>query len=101
MWFKKKEIIEKKGILESYDDKRHNYYFDIIKSMSNGANMQFTTVIVLKKVSYGYYQLGDVIVWFDDRMHKALLEVDIASYNDSSKNLIITTDKDRLASYKN
>lgn len=106
-WNKSKETInlETKSAVEKlneYKQKRTQYYTEMIKSMSDGAANQFTTVFILEKMKnhYGYYSHDSVVVYYDMDIHKELLKHDIATYSDSNGNIVVTIDEDRLSQFK-
>jgi hypothetical protein len=91
-----KSIQTFKEKMETYKNKRHHYYLDVIISLIEGSVKQFSGVINLECVSYGYYSLDDVIIYYNNDIKDALLAMGIASYNDSSGGLVITIDEDRV-----
>ena len=106
-WNKSKETVnlETKSAFEKlneYKQKRTQYYTEMIKSMSDGAANQFTTVFILEKMKnhYGYYSYDSVVVYYDTDIHKELLKHDIATYSDSNGNIVVTIDEDRLSQFK-
>lgn len=106
-WNKSKETInlETKSAVEKlneYKQKRTQYYTEMIKSMSDGAANQFTTVFILEKMKnyYGYYSYDSVVVYYDTNIHKELLKHNIATYSDSNGNIVVTIDEDRLSQFK-
>jgi hypothetical protein len=106
-WNKTKEIVnlETKSAVEKlneYKHKRTQYYSGMIKSMSDGAANQFTTVFILEKMKnyYGYYSYDNVVVYYDMDIHKELLKHNIATYTDSPGNIVVTIDEDRLSQFK-
>ena len=106
-WNKSKDIanLETKSSVEKlneYKQKRTQYYTEMIKSMSDGAANQFTTVFILEKMKnyYGYYSYDSVVVYYDTNIHKELLEHNIATYSDSNGNIVVTIDEDRLSQFK-
>jgi L-rhamnose mutarotase len=105
MWGNKTKEVETKSSIEKlneYKHKRTQYYSEMIKSMSDGAVSQFTSVFILEKIKqhYGYYSLDGSIVYYDDDTHRELLKYDIATYPDSSGNIVVTVDQDRLRQFK-
>lgn len=105
-WNKSKDIItETKSAVEKlneYKHKRTQYYTEMIKSMSDGAANQFTTVFILEKMKnyYGYYSYDNVVVYYDTDIHKELLKHNIATYSDSTGSIVVTIDEDRLKQFK-
>lgn len=106
-WNKTKDIVnlETKSAVEKlneYKNKRTRYYTEMIKSMSDGAVNQFTNVVVLCKMKThtGYYSYGDVVVYYDDKIHRELLNHNIATYPDSTGNIVVTIDEGRLSQFK-
>ena len=106
-WNKSKDIIimgTKSAVekLNEYKQKRTQYYTEMIKSMSDGAANQFTTVFILEKMKnhYGYYSYDNVVVYYDTEIHKELLKHKIATYSDSNSNIVVTIDEDRLKQFK-
>ena len=106
-WNKSKETVnlETKSAVEKlneYKQRRTQYYTEMIKSMSDGAVNQFTTVFLLEKMKnhYGYYSYNNVIVYYDMDIHKELLKHNIATYVDSPGNIVVTVDEDRLRQFK-
>lgn len=108
-WNKSKETVnlETKSAVEKlneYKQKRTQYYTEMIKSMSDGAANQFTTVFILENIKshYGYYSYDDsVVVYYDTDIHKELLKHNIATYSDSTGNIVVTIDEKMLSQFKN
>lgn len=94
-----KSAVEK---LNEYKQKRTQYYSEMIKSMSDGAANQFTTVFILEKMKNysGYYSYDSVVVYYDMDIHKELLKHNIATYTDSPGNIVVTIDEGRLKQFK-
>lgn len=106
-WNKSKETVnlETKSAVEKlneYKQKRTQYYTEMIKSMSDGAANQFTTVFILEKMKnyYGYFSYDSVVVYYDTEIHRELLKHNIATYVDSTGNIVVTIDEDRLSQFK-
>jgi hypothetical protein len=96
-----KKPISFNEIIDEYEKNRQIYYLELIINLMEGSAKQFMGVINLERISYGYYQLDDVIIWWDKDMCAELLKHNIASYNDSSDGLVITINKDRVNNLKN
>jgi hypothetical protein len=97
-----RKAAEMKFKLERLKRERHDYYLKLIIDLMEGAHQSFTEVINLSRVKgvYGYYQIDDTIIYYDDTIKKALLEEDISSYFDSSNGLIVTSNADRVSHQK-
>lgn len=88
--------------LNEYKKKRNHYYYELIKSIIDGAVNQCTDVIILEKIKghYPHYSHSDVVIYYDEDIHKLLLHDDIASYADSNNNIVVTVDPHRVSQFK-
>ena len=88
--------------LNDYKKKRNNYYYELIKSIMDGAVSQCTSVVVLEPIKnhYPHYSYNSVVIYYDDDIHKMLLDDDIAAYADSSNNIVVTIDEQRVSQFK-
>ena len=105
MWNSKPKTTEplsRIDILNEYKKNRNQYYYELIKSIMDGAVIQCTSVVVLEPIKnhYPHYSYNDVVIYYDDNIHKMLLDDDIASYADSSNNIVITIDPQRVSLFK-
>ena len=105
MWNSKPKTTEplsRIDILNEYKKNRNQYYYELIKSIMDGAVSQCTSVVVLEPIKnhYPHYSYNDVVIYYDDNIHKMLLDDDIASYADSSNNIVITIDPQRVSLFK-
>jgi hypothetical protein len=105
MWNSKPKTTEplsRIDILNEYKKNRNQYYYELIKSIMDGAISQCTDVVLLEPIKnhYPHYSYNDVVIYYDDNIHKMLLDDDIASYADSSNNIVITIDPQRVSLFK-
>jgi hypothetical protein len=86
----KREIVEttekmsRVDKLKNYKKKRNKYYYELIKSIMDGA----------------VNQCNSVVIYYDEDIHKMLLDDDIAAYADSSNNIVVTIDPQRVSQFK-
>jgi hypothetical protein len=96
------ETLSRIDILNEYKKKRNQYYYELIKSIMDGAVSQCTIVVLLEPIKqhYPHYSYNSVVIYYDDTIHKMLLDDDIASYADSSGNIVVTIDPQRVSQFK-
>ena len=105
MWNTKPKTIKPLSrieILNEYKKKRNQYYYELIKSIMDGAASQCTNVVILEPIKnhYPHYSYNDVVIYYDDNIHKMLLDDDIAAYADSNNNIVVTIDPQRVSQFK-
>ena len=105
MWNSKPKTIEPLSrieILNEYKKKRNQYYYELIKSIMDGAVSQCTSVVLLEPIKHHYphYSYNSVVLYYDDNIHKMLLDDDIAAYADTSNNIVVTIDSQRVSQFK-
>ena len=101
----KKETTEKVSRvdkLKEYKKNRNKYYCELIKSIMDGAVSQGTSVVVLEPIKnhYPHYSYDSVVIYYDDDIHKMLLDDDIAAYADTANNIVVTIDEQRVSQFK-
>jgi hypothetical protein len=96
------ETLSRIDILNEYKKKRNQYYYELIKSIMDGAVSQCTDVVILEPIKnhYPHYSYNDVVIYYDDTIHKMLLDDDIAAYSDSSNHIVVTIDPQRINNLK-
>jgi len=104
---KAKEDMKPKGEkmkdnLQELKVEMNNYYFNRILQLLDGSHRMGSGVIVLEKIKgwYGYYGIDDTIVYYDKNIAAKLYEEGIASYNDSTGSLVVTTAEYRVNQMK-
>lgn len=105
MWNSKPKISEPLSRAEKlmeYKKNRNQYYYELIKSIMDGAVSQCTSVVVLEPIKnhYPHYSYNSVVIYYDQDIHKMLLEDDIATYADTSNNIVVTIDPQRVSQFK-
>ncbi len=88
--------------LNEYKKKRNVYYYELIKSIIDGAVSQCNSVVLLEPIKnhYPHYSYNGVMIYYDEDIHKMLLEDDIAAYADSSNHIVVTVDPQRVSQFK-
>jgi hypothetical protein len=96
------EKVSRVDKLNDYHKNRNKYYYELIKSIMDGAVSQCTDVVLLEPIKnhYPHYSYNDVVIYYDDDIHKMLLDDDIAAYADSSNNIVVTFDPQRVSQFK-
>jgi|TARA_R110000868_G_C10812989_1_gene757997 hypothetical protein len=96
------EKVSRVDKLNDYKKKRNKYYYELIKSIMDGAVSQCTSVVVLEPIKnhYPHYSYNSVVIYYDDDIHKMLLDDDIAAYADTSNNIVVTIDSQRVSQFK-
>jgi hypothetical protein len=110
MWFHNptrptKETTEKVSRVDKLNDykkNRNKYYYELIKSIMDGAVSQCTSVVILEPIKnhYPHYSYNSVVIYYDEDIHKMLLDDDIATYADTSNNIVVTIDSQRVSQFK-
>ena len=97
------EKVSRVDKLKEYKEKRNKYYCELIKSIMDGAVSQCTSVVLLEPIKnhYPHYSYDDnVVVYYNEDIHKMLLDDDIATYADSGNNIVVTIDPQRVSQFK-
>ena len=91
-----------KSDIKRQDREQYDYYFNKILDLMTGSHKMGMSVINLEKIQgwCHYYGIDDTIVYWDNDIRDSLLEEGIASYNNSSDGLVITTSEDRVNNMK-
>jgi hypothetical protein len=91
-----------KEMVSEIDKAQHEFYFNRIIQLIEGSHKMGMSVIVLGQIKEWchYYGIDDTIIYWSTEMRDALLEEGIASYNDSSGSLVITTADYRVKTMK-
>ncbi len=99
---KKVEKTTRVDKLNDYKKKRNKYYYELIKSIMDGAVSQCTSVVLLEPIKnhYQHYTYNDVVIYYDEDIHKMLLDDDIATYADSTNYIVVTIDEQRVSQFK-
>jgi hypothetical protein len=99
---KKVEKPTRIGKLKDYKNNRNKYYYELIKSIMDGAVSQCTSVVLLEPIKnhHPHYSYNGVVIYYDEDIHKMLLDDDIAAYADSSNNIVVTIDEQRVTQLK-
>jgi hypothetical protein len=105
MWNSKPKTTEplsRIDILNEYKKKRNQYYYELIKSIMDGAASQCTDVVLLEPIKnhYPHYSHNDVVIYYDGDIHKMLLDDGIAAYSDSNNHIVVTFDPQRVSQFK-
>jgi hypothetical protein len=105
MWNSKPKTTEplsRIDILNEYKKKRNQYYYELIKSIMDGAASQCTDVVLLEPIKnhYPHYSYNGVAIYYDEDIHKMLLDDGIATYADTSNNIVVTIDEQRVSQFK-
>jgi len=104
MWNSKQiKSLSRTDKLKEYKEKRNKYYYELIKSIMDGAVSQCTDVVLLEPIKnhYRHYSYNDVVIYYDEDIHKMLLDDDIATYADSTNYIVVTVDEQRVSQFKN
>ena len=96
------EKVSRVDKLKEYKKNRNKYYCEFIKSIMDGAVSQGTSVVVLDPIKnhYPHYSYDSVVIYYDDDIHKMLLDDDIATYADTANNIVVTIDEQRVSQFK-
>jgi hypothetical protein len=68
----------------------------------DGAVSQCTSVVLLEPIKnhYPHYSYNGVAIYYDEDIRKMLLDDDIATYADTSNNIVVTIDEQRVSQFK-
>lgn len=80
---------------------KYNYYYNLIVDNLMSASIQEKDFIYLENIEHcHYYSIDDTVFYYDTEIKNRLLNSDIASYTDSSNNVIVTFDPYRVEQQK-
>jgi len=85
--------LEMRSKVSEIEKTTHEFYFNRIIQLISGSHQMGSHVINLEKIKgwCHYYGIDDTIVYWSTEMKDALIKEGIASYNDSTGGLVITT----------
>ncbi len=110
MFFKRKkeasklaEAVSMREVSLSMQSERLDYYTKIIIQLLRGSHQMGSEVINFEPIKgwYGYYGIDNgTIVFYNQEICDRLYNEGIASYNNSSGGLVVTTSPDRVKNLK-